>query len=110
MKILILDNFDSFTFNLFQLVHQTGRACNINISKIDVIRNNDTRLNTLSQGDYQSIIISPGPGTPEDTGFAPNLLAKFAGYIPILGVCLGHQLIASHFGGCNYSRQNPNSR
>jgi len=94
MKILILDNQDSFTFNLAHYVDAMG-------AEVDVIRNDALDLDTVLS--YDKVILSPGPGMPADAGCMPELISRFAGQIPLLGVCLGHQAIAEHFGGKLYN-------
>jgi len=98
MKILLIDNFDSFTYNLFQLVYQTCQKNNIEVENFKVLRNNDSELLSIKDSDYDLIIISPGPGDPNNTGFCKNVLGDFIGKIPFLGICLGHQLIANYLG------------
>ncbi|HAO47655.1 MAG TPA: aminodeoxychorismate/anthranilate synthase component II [Ferruginibacter sp.] len=91
MKILVFDNYDSFTYNLVHLVEKiTGE-------KADVFRNDQISLNEI--GTYDKIILSPGPGIPEEAGLLLPLIKKYAASKPILGVCLGHQAIAEAFGG-----------
>lgn len=92
--ILIVDNYDSFTFNL---ADQIGRLAGPGV-KITVERNDQISSEFLAKEHVSALVISPGPGGPEDTGNAPGLLALCVGKIPVLGVCLGHQLIARHFG------------
>ena len=93
--ILIIDNYDSFTYNLYQLV---GKYTD----DIKVIRNDKTTINEIEKLNPTHIIISPGPGNPEneeDFGICHEILDEFK-MTPILGVCLGHQGIYSHYGGC----------
>ena len=91
MKILILDNYDSFTYNLVQYVEEeTGEA-------VDVFRNDEISLEAVDA--YDLIILSPGPGVPADAGIMPELLRRYAGQKVIFGVCLGHQAIGEAFGG-----------
>ena len=91
MKVLVLDNYDSFTFNLVQYVQEIlGR-------KVDVYRNDAISLDDV--GAYDAIILSPGPGLPSDAGIMPALIRRYAPEKPILGVCLGHQAIGEAFGG-----------
>lgn len=90
MKILLLDNYDSFTFNLFQLVAEIGGA------SPDVFRNDKIRLEDIEK--YDKILLSPGPGLPSEAGIMPELVKTFAHSKSILGVCLGHQCIAEVFG------------
>ncbi len=96
-RLLVVDNYDSFTYNLVQLLELTGARCHVEVHDSEV-------LATISEGgneallDYSGIVISPGPGRPENAGRSPSVLRSAAGYVPVLGVCLGHQLIATHFG------------
>lgn len=95
MKTLILDNFDSFTFNLYQYLAELG-------GNPEVYRNNEITLADIERRNYTHIVISPGPGTPakkKDFGICGDVIKYFAGRIPILGVCLGHQGIIHVFGG-----------
>lgn len=95
MKTLIIDNFDSFTYNLFQLCAELQ-------ANPEVIRNDAIDLATIKAQKYTHIIISPGPGTPEnpqDFGICGPVIKQLAGQIPILGVCLGHQGIIHQNGG-----------
>lgn len=90
--ILIIDNYDSFTYNLYQLVASIGY-------NVEVIRNDKITCNDIIKLAPSAIIISPGPGKPEDAGISVELVNALAGKIPILGICLGHQAIAYAFGG-----------
>ena len=91
MKILILDNYDSFTYNLVQYVKEiTG-------TRPDVVRNDKISLDAVD--DYDFIILSPGPGLPHEAGIMIDLIKRYASTKKILGVCLGHQAIAEAFGG-----------
>ena len=90
MKILLLDNYDSFTFNLFQLVGE------ISGETPDVFRNDKISLDEVAK--YDKILLSPGPGLPFEAGIMPELVERFAPLKSILGVCLGHQCIAEAFG------------
>ncbi|MDR7130389.1 anthranilate synthase component 2 [Algoriphagus sp. 4150] len=92
MKILVLDNYDSFTYNLVYIVRQLGYGV-----QMDVFRNDKISLEEVSK--YDKILLSPGPGVPEDAGIMPELLKKYAATKSILGVCLGHQAIGEAFGG-----------
>lgn len=89
MKLLILDNYDSFTFNLVHYVEQF-------VDDVVVKRNDETNLQEVEA--YDAIILSPGPGLPKDAGIMPQLIKRFAASKKILGVCLGHQAIAESFG------------
>lgn len=89
--ILLIDNYDSFTYNLVQLVG--------NITEdIKVIRNDELTVEEIEELEPTHIIISPGPGYPKDAGVCEDLIAKMKGIVPILGVCLGHQAICEKFG------------
>ena len=90
--ILLLDNYDSFTYNLAQFLGQLGE-------KLEVHRNDQITLDQIAAKKPQRIVISPGPGTPEESGICVDVIRRFAGEIPILGVCLGHQAIGFAFGG-----------
>ncbi len=90
--ILLIDNYDSFTFNLYQ---EIGRF----YENIKVVRNDEIDLDEIEFLKPEAIIISPGPGFPADAGISVALIKKFSGAVPILGVCLGHQSIAEAFGG-----------
>jgi anthranilate synthase/aminodeoxychorismate synthase-like glutamine amidotransferase len=90
--ILLIDNYDSFTFNLAQYLGQMGR-------NVEVRRNDQITLDEIEELGPQRIIISPGPCTPKEAGISVPLIQRFAGKIPILGVCLGHQAIGAAFGG-----------
>ncbi|HEY6119086.1 MAG TPA: aminodeoxychorismate/anthranilate synthase component II [Pyrinomonadaceae bacterium] len=91
--LLVIDNYDSFTYNLVQYLGELGQ-------KVDVRRNKETTAAEI-EGKLKpdKIVISPGPGTPSDAGISLNVVERFAGKIPILGVCLGHQVIGQVFGG-----------
>ena len=90
--ILLLDNYDSFTYNLAQFLGQLGQ-------KLEVYRNDKITLDEIAAKKPERIVISPGPGTPEDSGICLDVICRFSGQIPILGVCLGHQAIGQAFGG-----------
>jgi len=89
--LLIIDNYDSFTFNLFQYFSELGQ-------EVIVKRNDEITLEKISSLSPDYLVISPGPCTPNDAGISLAVIEKFAGKIPILGVCLGHQAIAQVFG------------
>jgi anthranilate synthase/aminodeoxychorismate synthase-like glutamine amidotransferase len=89
--ILVVDNYDSFTFNLAQALGELGRA-------VDVRRNDAVSLEAIEQLAPSHIVISPGPGRPEQAGISMALLERFRSRIPILGVCLGHQALAAAAG------------
>lgn len=90
--IVMIDNYDSFTYNLVQYLRQLGE-------EIRVLRNNQFSLNEIEKLDLSGIVISPGPGNPETAGLSVPVIRHFSGKVPILGVCLGHQSIAAAFGG-----------
>lgn len=94
MKILLIDNFDSFTFNLYQYI---GELC----PDIEVARNNQIPFEKLSAGEYTHIVISPGPGNPTDPAYfgdVAKVIDQYKARLPMLGICLGHQGIGSYFG------------
>ena len=91
MKILVFDNYDSFTYNLVHLVGKITKA------KVDVCRNDKIQLEKIKE--YDKIILSPGPGIPEEAGLLLPLIKEYASSKSILGVCLGHQAIGQAFGG-----------
>src|ERR1700754_2199069 len=91
MRILIFDNYDSFTYNLVHLVEK------ITHEKVDVFRNDKIPLEDVKQ--YDKIILSPGPGVPSEAGLLLSLIKEYASTKSILGVCLGHQAIGESFGG-----------
>ncbi|MBP5714644.1 MAG: aminodeoxychorismate/anthranilate synthase component II [Prevotella sp.] len=90
MKIVIIDNYDSFTYNLSHLVKELG-------AEVTVVRNDQFELADLEP--YSKIILSPGPGIPSEAGLLLDVIKTYAGKKPILGVCLGHQAIGESFGG-----------
>ncbi|KPQ00557.1 MAG: anthranilate synthase amidotransferase component TrpG [Bacteroidetes bacterium HLUCCA01] len=90
--ILIIDNYDSFTYNLVHLV--AGHT-----SQFTVVRNDKITLEEVAALNPSKILISPGPGRPEDAGITPQLILRFGPQIPVLGVCLGHQAIGMVYGG-----------
>jgi anthranilate synthase component 2 len=89
--ILIIDNYDSFTYNLYQYA---GEIC----SDVEVVRNDELDAESAINSGAERIILSPGPGRPEDAGICVDLVRKSAGRIPILGICLGHQAIGAAYG------------
>ena len=90
--IFLLDNYDSFTYNLFQYISESGET-------VIVKRNDKITLRELEKIQPNKIIISPGPSHPKNAGISVKIIKEFAGKIPILGVCLGHQCIAHAYGG-----------
>ena len=91
MKILLIDNYDSFTFNLYHYLSSLK-------TKVDVIRNDKINSKDVVKKKYDKIVISPGPGNPNQAGNCINIVKKLHKKIPILGVCLGHQIIGQVFG------------
>lgn len=96
--ILVIDNYDSFTYNLVQYLGEIGQSLPT-ASEIQVYRNDEIDLSAIAQLNPNGIVISPGPGTPDDAGISMDLIRQFAATIPILGVCLGHQCIGQVYGG-----------
>jgi anthranilate synthase/aminodeoxychorismate synthase-like glutamine amidotransferase len=90
--IVVIDNYDSFTYNLVQYLKVLGKP-------VQVFRNDAVGLEALAEMAPEGFVISPGPGRPEDAGISLAVIEHFSGRIPILGVCLGHQAIAMAFGG-----------
>jgi len=90
--IVMIDNYDSFTYNLVQYIEELGMT-------VKVFRNNQVTLAEIEDLDPAGIVISPGPGRPESAGISIDVLKRFSGKVAILGVCLGHQAIAAAFGG-----------
>jgi para-aminobenzoate synthetase component 2 len=91
VTILLLDNYDSFTWNLAQYLRQLG-------TNVEVIRNDRITPAAVAASDLDAVVISPGPGRPEDAGVSVDLIRHLAGRLPILGVCLGHQALAYAYG------------
>ncbi|MFW6125926.1 MAG: anthranilate synthase component II [Chloroflexota bacterium] len=89
--LLLIDNYDSFTYNLFQYLSELGE-------QVHVVRNNRVTLGEIEELAPELIVISPGPGTPDRAGISNNVICRFGPRIPILGVCLGHQCIGFSFG------------
>jgi anthranilate synthase component 2 len=96
--ILVIDNYDSFTYNLVQYLGELGLKIPL-ASEIKVYRNDKIELEQIKELKSDGIVISPGPGRPEDAGICLDLVAQLGSQIPILGVCLGHQTIGQVFGG-----------
>ena len=90
--LLMIDNYDSFTYNLVQYLAELG-------AEVVVHRNDEITLEQVAAMQPQHIVVSPGPCTPNEAGISVPLIKQFAGAIPILGVCLGHQSIGQAFGG-----------
>lgn len=91
--LLVIDNYDSFTYNLVQYLGELGQT-------VEVRRNNQVTVDEIETDlRPERIVISPGPGTPDDAGISLEVIDRFAGKVPLLGVCLGHQAIGQAFGG-----------
>ncbi len=90
--ILLIDNYDSFTYNLFQFLSELG-------AEVQVVRNDRIAVEDVEAMQPRGIVISPGPCTPREAGVSVELVRRLAGRVPILGVCLGHQCIGEAFGG-----------
>src|SRR3712207_3292136 len=92
MRVLVIDNYDSFVFNLVQYLGQLGVDC-------DVRRNDEIDVAAVGRAGAAGVLLSPGPGTPERAGICMDLISAYAGRLPIFGVCLGHQAIGAVYGG-----------
>lgn len=92
MSVLVIDNYDSFTYNLVQYLGELKQ-------EVLVYRNDEITLDEIKKIKPSHILISPGPGRPDDAGISKSIIKEFAGKIPILGVCLGHQCIGEVYGG-----------
>jgi len=90
--LLLLDNYDSFTYNVYQLLMNLG-------AEVEVIRNDAMTVNEIRAKKYKGIVISPGPGLPKDAGITEDVIRTLGTDTPILGICLGHQAIGEVFGG-----------
>jgi anthranilate synthase/aminodeoxychorismate synthase-like glutamine amidotransferase len=90
--LLVIDNYDSFTYNLVQYLGELGQ-------QVRVVRNNEVSVDDVEHMCPEAIVISPGPCTPNEAGISLEVISRLAGKIPILGVCLGHQAIGQAFGG-----------
>ena len=90
--VFVLDNYDSFTYNLVQYLGELG-------ARVEVRRNDEVTLGEIEAMQPERIVVSPGPCTPQDAGISIELIRHFAGKVPLLGVCLGHQAIGAAFGG-----------
>ena len=90
--LLLLDNYDSFTYNMYQLLTNLG-------AEVEVVRNDVTTVGEIRAKKYKGIVISPGPGLPKDAGITEDVIRELGSEIPILGICLGHQAIGEVFGG-----------
>ncbi len=96
--IIVIDNYDSFTYNLVQYLGELGTELTV-AAEIQVYRNDQIDIDKITQLQPQGIVISPGPGRPEDAGISLDLIQQLGQDLPILGVCLGHQSIGQVFGG-----------
>jgi anthranilate synthase/aminodeoxychorismate synthase-like glutamine amidotransferase len=93
MKVLVIDNYDSFTYNLVQYLGELG-------AEIEVVRNDKATVDELLEGDAERLVVSPGPCTPAEAGISKEAVRRFAeAGTPVLGVCLGHQSLVEAFGG-----------
>ena len=90
--LLLLDNYDSFTYNVYQLLSELG-------AEVEVVRHDRITVEEARGRGYAGIVISPGPGIPKDAGITEDLIREMKGEVPILGICLGHQAIGEVFGG-----------
>ena len=91
-QVLLIDNYDSFTYNLYQYLCELG-------AEVTVHRNDEITLDEIAALGPERIVIAPGPKTPKEAGISVDLIKRFAGELPILGVCLGHQCIGAAYGG-----------
>ena len=90
--LLLLDNYDSFTYNVYQLLKNIG-------AEVEVVRNDAMTVDEIRAKGYKGIVISPGPGLPKDAGITEDVIRELGTETPILGICLGHQAIGEVFGG-----------
>jgi anthranilate synthase/aminodeoxychorismate synthase-like glutamine amidotransferase len=90
--ILLLDNYDSFTYNVYQLLSELG-------AEVEVIRHDKITVDEIRKGGYEAMVISPGPGVPKDAGISEEAIRELGPELPILGICLGHQAIGEVYGG-----------
>lgn len=90
--LAVIDNYDSFTYNLVQYLRELG-------ADVNVFRNDQITVQELDNTDINALLLSPGPGNPDSAGITLSAIDQFAGKLPIMGVCLGHQSIGQHFGG-----------
>lgn len=90
--LLMIDNYDSFVYNLVRYIKELDE-------EVEIYKNDELTIDKINEKIYDGIIISPGPKTPKDSGICLEIIDKFKGIIPILGVCLGHQCIGEYFGG-----------
>ncbi|WP_339609917.1 aminodeoxychorismate/anthranilate synthase component II [uncultured Planktosalinus sp.] len=99
MKILVIDNYDSFVYNIVHYLE------NLDVDQVHVVKNDKFELDLINI--YDKIVLSPGPGIPKDAGLMPQVILEFGAVKPILGVCLGHQAIAESFGGALHNLESP---
>lgn len=92
MKLLIIDNYDSFTYNLVQYFRELMEG----VGTIDIYRNDQISIDAIAA--YDAVVLSPGPGLPKDAGILTSIIETYSGQLPILGICLGHQAIGEVFG------------
>ncbi|MBO9312739.1 MAG: aminodeoxychorismate/anthranilate synthase component II [Chloroflexus sp.] len=92
MRVLLIDNYDSFTYNLYQYLCELG-------AEVEVVRNDQITVTEVAQRHPDRIVISPGPCTPAEAGISVEVIRRLGSHIPILGVCLGHQAIGAAYGG-----------
>ncbi len=93
MRVLVIDNYDSFTYNLVQYLGELG-------AEVEVVRNDAAEVDELLKGGYERLVVSPGPCTPDEAGISVAAIREFATHgVPVLGVCLGHQSMIQAFGG-----------
>ena len=90
--ILLIDNYDSFSYNLYQLLASAGAT-------LEVVRNDALTVDAIAERSYEAIVLSPGPGRPADAGVCEDVVSRLSGRVPLLGVCLGHQAMCEAFGG-----------
>lgn len=90
--ILLIDNYDSFVFNIYQYIEELGFQCT-------VVRNDKITLEEIKKMQPEGIVLSPGPGEPDEAGICLDIIREFQGLLPMFGVCLGHQVIGQSFGG-----------
>jgi anthranilate synthase/aminodeoxychorismate synthase-like glutamine amidotransferase len=90
--LLMIDNYDSFTYNLFQYISELGE-------EVVVVRNNETTIAAIEKMQPERIVVSPGPSTPQNAGISNDVIKHFGSKLPLLGVCLGHQCIGYSYGG-----------
>jgi len=99
MKILVVDNYDSFVYNLVHILYNLG------VDEVEVLKNDKIDLDSINN--FDKILLSPGPGIPREAGLMPEIIKRFASSKSILGICLGHQAIAESFGGSLINMQTP---